>query len=68
MGRNNKQFDAVRMMRSIRNRISKDISGMTFPQEQAYIHKRLGDDVIARFRVGGEGPHFRPDQTPEAGF
>ncbi len=31
-----KKFDAVKMMRDIRNKIDKDIAGMTFEQEKEY--------------------------------
>ena len=48
MARNDKPFDAVRMMRSIRDRISKEISGMSFEEEQTYIQERLQDESIAR--------------------
>ena len=36
-----KDFDSVRMMRELRDRISRDIDGMTFEQEKAYIRARL---------------------------
>lgn len=35
-----KAFDAVDMMRSIREKISKEIQGMTFEQEKEYLKKR----------------------------
>ena len=44
MARTEKQFDAVQMMRSIRDRISEEIKGMTFEEEQAYIREGLRDD------------------------
>ena len=51
-----KSFDAVQMMRSIRHRINEEISGMTFEEQQAYIHERLQDETIARFcNTGSEG-------------
>ncbi len=31
-----KKFDSVKMMRKIRNKIDKDIAGMTFEQECEY--------------------------------
>lgn len=34
-----KKFDAVKMMREIRNKIDKDISGMTFKEEKEYFKK-----------------------------
>jgi type II secretory pathway predicted ATPase ExeA len=36
-----KEFDSVQMMRELRDRISRDIEGMTFEQEKAYIRERL---------------------------
>lgn len=44
MATSNKRFDAVRMMRSIRDKLSEQISGMTFEEEQAYIRLRLRDE------------------------
>lgn len=35
-----KSFDAVDMMRSIRETISKEIQGMTFEQEKEHLKKR----------------------------
>lgn len=58
MAKAEKQFDAVQMMRSIRDRMSEDIRDMTFEEEQAYIRQRLRDkspDEISN--VGGNvGP------------
>lgn len=39
--RTKKEFDAVDMMRSIRERISKEIQGMSFEQEKGYLRRRL---------------------------
>lgn len=36
-----KKFDSVQMMREARERISRDIAGMTFEEEKAYIRERL---------------------------
>jgi hypothetical protein len=40
-----KAFDSVKMMREIRDRISKDIQGMTLEEEKRYLAK-----LIARSR------------------
>ena len=37
------KFDAVKMMREIRDKISKDIKGMTFEEEQAYLEKIIAN-------------------------
>jgi hypothetical protein len=36
-----KQFDAVKAMREIRDEISREIQGMSFEQEREYIEKHL---------------------------
>lgn len=43
-----KPFDAVRMMRLIRDEIGKQIRGMTYEQEQRYIRKRLHGESPGR--------------------
>lgn len=44
MATNKKSFDAVQMMRSIRNTLSEQIKGMTFEEERDYIRKRLREE------------------------
>jgi hypothetical protein len=39
-----KQFDAVKMMREIRDKISSETENMTFEELKAYIKKQLLDD------------------------
>ena len=41
MATSNKPFDAVQMMHSTLDKLSEQISGMTFEEEQAYIRQRL---------------------------
>ena len=38
-----KSFDAVRMMREIRDKITTETQGMSFEELKAYIKKRLAD-------------------------
>jgi hypothetical protein len=38
-----KIFDAVKMMREIRNKISAETQNMTFEELKAYINKRLSE-------------------------
>lgn len=38
-----KKFDAVKMMREIRNKISAETQNMTFEELKAYIDKKLAD-------------------------
>ena len=46
MEKNKKQksFDAVNMMREIRNQISAETENMTFQELKAYIKKKLSDN------------------------
>ena len=44
MATSNKPFDAVQTMRSIRDKLSEQISGMTLEEEQAYIRQHLRDE------------------------
>ncbi len=39
-----KIFDAVKMMREIRDKIDREIANMTFAEEKAYIEKLLTKD------------------------
>ena len=39
-----KTFDAVKMMRDIRDKISLETQGMTFEELKAYIEKKLKKD------------------------
>lgn len=41
-----KNFDAVKTMRKIRNQISKEIMKMTFAEEKAYLRKLLAKKTI----------------------
>ena len=36
-----KKFDSVKMMRDIREKISKDIEGMTLEEEKKYLQKMI---------------------------
>jgi hypothetical protein len=46
-----KKFDAVAMMRSIRDKVSRDISGMTLEEEQAWLASRkIEDPFLSRLR------------------
>ena len=42
--KNEKQFDAVKMMRDIREKISNETQNMTFEELKAYIKKQLSEN------------------------
>ena len=51
MSRTEKKFDAVDMMRSIRDRISDEIEGMTLEEELAWLaSQELKDPFLKRLR------------------
>lgn len=51
MSRTKKKFDAVAMMRSIRNKISAEIEGMTLEEELAWLaSQELQDPFLKRLR------------------
>ena len=59
MAGNENRFDAVHMMRTIRNKLDTRMRGMTFDEEQAYIHQRLrspSTDPDPRAAAGGPSP------------
>ena len=51
MSRTEKRFDAVAMMRSVRDRISAEIEGMTLEEELAWLASQdLQDPFLERLR------------------
>lgn len=46
MATSNKPFDAVQMLRSIRDKLSERIIDMTFEEERAYIKQCLSDEPV----------------------
>jgi len=51
MNKTEKQFDAVEMMRSIRNKLSEQIEGMTLEEELAWLASQdLKDPLLNRLR------------------
>ena len=51
MSRKEKEFDAVAMMRSIRDRISAEIQGMTLEEELAWLASQdIQDPFLKRLR------------------
>ena len=51
MSKTEKKFDAVAMMRSIRDRISAEIEGMTLEEELAWLARQeLKDPFLERLR------------------
>ena len=51
MSRTKKQFDAVAMMRSIRDKISSEIEGMTLEEELQWLSsQKLQDPFLKRLR------------------
>lgn len=53
MAKNEKTFDAVRLMRSIRNDLNGRLRGVTFEEQQAYLPERLGSRSTDRHSERG---------------
>jgi hypothetical protein len=43
-----KEFDAVKMMREIRDKISTETEGMSFEELKKYIESRIGKSTLQR--------------------
>lgn len=72
MTRTKKGFDAVGMMRAIRDEVSANIEGMTLEQELAWLAaqefsdpflRRLRDGAVQPGTRGGLGSELRPQQS-----
>ena len=60
MKKNKKSFDAVHMMRQIRDRLSEQCNDMTFEEQKQYIKERLsGKPTTAQPRSGNAQPFAR---------
>jgi len=68
MSKTEKEFDAVAMMRSSRDKLSAEIEGMTLEQELAWLAaqeitdpflKRLRDRAVQLAKAAGEAPRRR---------
>lgn len=64
MTRKKKKFDAVEMMRSIRDRLSEQMEGMTLEEELAWLASRdLKDPLLKRLREKAAQPaYFHPQR------
>jgi len=63
MPRTEKKFDAVAMIRSIRDKVSAEIEGMTLEEELAWLaSQELGDPFLKRLR-----DRAAPQGDPAAG-
>lgn len=60
-----KSFDAVQMMRSIRDTLSEQIKGMTFEEERDYIRKRLREENAEGISGTDTGETGHAGQAPE---
>jgi len=64
MSKTKKTFDAVEMMRSIRDRLSARIEGMTLEEELAWLaSQELGDPFLERLRLKAAQPAEAADDT-----
>jgi hypothetical protein len=64
MTRTKKDFDAVAMMRSIRDKVSADMEGMTLEQKLAWLASReISDPFLKRLRDSASRPGARSAAT-----
>ena len=64
MSRSEKTFDAVAMMRSIRDRISAEIEGMTLKEELEWLaSQELQDPFLKRLRDRATQPSASASRT-----
>jgi hypothetical protein len=54
-----KTFDAVRLMRELRDQLSREIEGMTFEQQLDYIHQRLDGNPALEPRPSADAAHVQ---------
>ncbi|MEK7876202.1 MAG: hypothetical protein AAB325_08465 [Pseudomonadota bacterium] len=67
MSKTEKKFDAVAMMRSIRNRISAEIEGMTLEEELAWLAtQEIKDPFLKRLRDRAAQPSVAADAQEAA--
>jgi hypothetical protein len=67
MNRSEKKFDAVAMMRSIRDRVSSEIEGMTLEEELEWLaSQELQDPFLERLRDRAAGPTAPASRTSRA--
>ena len=67
MNRTEKKFDAVAMMRSVRDRVSVEIEGMSLEQELAWLaSQELNDPFLKRLRDRA-AQQTDPADRPSAG-
>jgi hypothetical protein len=63
MKKNEKSFDAVQMMRQIRDRLSTQCQGMTFEEQKQYIRERLSGKAAKEQPVASSAPPAAPSRA-----
>lgn len=68
MPRGEKKFDAVLMMRSIRDRLAAETAGMTLEEEVDWLVSReIEDPFLRRLRDRAARQAATPNRSPRAG-
>jgi len=60
MKKNEKSFDAVQMMRQIRDRLSAQCKEMTFEEQKQYIRERLSGKPTKEQPIASNAPPTMP--------
>jgi len=63
MKKNEKSFDAVQMMRQIRDRLSAQCQEMTFEEQKRYIRERLSGKAAKAQSVASSAPSAAPSRA-----
>jgi hypothetical protein len=63
MKKNEKTFDAVQMMRQIRDRLSAQCKEMTFEEQKQYIRERLSGKPTQEQPVASSTPPAAPSRA-----
>jgi hypothetical protein len=63
MKKSEKSFDAVQMMRQIRDRLSAQCKEMTFEEQKQYIRERLSGELTKEQPVASNAPPAAPSRA-----
>ena len=67
METSDKQFDAVRMMRSLRDALGEQLRGLTFEEQREYLRNRLRSPTArSLFRDASDNPRAPSDDDRQS--
>ena len=66
--KNTKTFDAIKVMRQIRDQLSLEIMNMSFEEERAYLDKLLSEEKKVKWLVPKKLNHLGDSHTTQLNF